>query len=175
MNKAEFHMAWSSVNESARLRLQQEGVRRLPESAYLRCASDCVFLTVGTYLRNVPDEHQEPLYVFYDRGENFLGKFKHNYLANRTRPGRPKNHENWFDSFADVQDVDLPYHSGLQAADMVAWAHSRSLSEKERPFSWLKEWLINVVPSSRSEYTEDVMRNLKKDPGLRQGWERIFL
>ena len=175
MNKAEFMMAWSSINESARVRLENQGLPRIPKSAILRCASDCVFSTIGSYLLNAPEENQEPLYIFFDRGEPFLGKFKNKYLEHRTPPGRPKNPENWFDLFADVQDVDLPYHSGLQAADMVAWAHSRSLSEKERPFSWLKEWLIRVVPSERVEYTEEVMRNLQKDPALREGWERIFL
>jgi hypothetical protein len=175
MDKAGFMMAWSSINESARVRLESEGLAGIPKSATLRCASDCFFSTVGSYLLHTPEESQEPLYVLFDRGEAFLGKFKNRYLENRTRPGRPKNPENWFDLFADVQDVDLPYHSGLQAADMVAWAHSRSLSERERPFSWLKELLIRVVPSERVEYTEEVMRNLKKDPALREGWERIFL
>jgi hypothetical protein len=173
MDKAGFVMAWSSINESARLRAQKEGVR-VPESASIHCAADCVFFTVGVYMLNIPDEKQEPIYVSFDRGEKFLGKFKQNYLKHRTIPGRPKNPENWFDSFADVRDVDLPNHFGLQAADMVAWAHSRTLSDKDRPFAWLKNWLLEVVPSIRAEYGEKLLRNLKKDPALRIPWEKLF-
>lgn len=173
VNKQEFVMAWSTINESARLRHEAEG-GDVHDSAYVQCAADCMFMTVGLYTSNVPDELQEPLYVFYDRGENFLGKFKDKYLRYRTRPGMPKNPDNWFDLFGDVQDVDLPYHSGLQAADMVAWAHSRSLSEKERPFSWLKKWLIDLVPSVRTEYPEPLIKNPTKDRSYRRDWERIF-
>jgi hypothetical protein len=166
-------MVWCSINESARQRLQREGIT-VPDSPVVHCAAACMFLTIGTYTFNVPDEHQEPFYVFYDRGENFLGKFKQRYLENRTKPGRPKNPEAFFDSFQDVQDVDQAYHPGIQAADMVSWAHTRSLSEKERPFHWLKKWLVKVVPSSSIEYTEEVMRNHQKDHDLRRDFERIF-
>jgi hypothetical protein len=173
MNKAGFRMAWCSINESARLRAEIDGVR-VPESSTLFCASNCVFLTVGAYMLNVPFENQEPIYIFFDRGERFLGKFKQNWLKNRTRPGSPKNiSDNWWDCFADVQEVDQAYHFGLQAADMVAWAHSRALREKERPFSWLKEWLVKVVPSSALDYTESLIRNPKNDD-YRYGWERVF-
>lgn len=173
MNKLEFRMVWCSINESARQRLQREGIA-VPESPVVHCTAACMFLTVGAYTLNVPDVHQEPFYIFYDRGEDFLGKFKQRYLQNRTKPGRPKNPDSFFDSFQDVQDVDQAYHPGIQAADMVSWGHTRSLSEKERPYHWLKTWLMKVVPSSFIEYTEEVMRNHRKDHALRQDFERIF-
>jgi hypothetical protein len=119
MNKAGFKMARVSIPESTRLRLETQGVT-VPKDPYLHCAVDCVFMTAGMYGLNVEDETQEPLYIFFDRGEKFLGRFKNNHLGNRTRPGLLKTPDNWWDSFADVQDVGLAYHFGLQAADMIA-------------------------------------------------------
>ncbi|HEV2462704.1 MAG TPA: DUF3800 domain-containing protein [Acidobacteriaceae bacterium] len=170
MNKAGFRMARVSIPETTRQRLAGRGVN-VPEDPYLHCAVDCAFMTVGIYALNADDDTQESTYVFFDRGEKFLGGFKSNYLCNRTPPGRAKNPENWWDSFADVQDVDLAYHFGLQAADMIAWAHSRALGGKNRPFGWLEEWLEMVVPSFRMEYTEQM---LCKPTDYRRGWERVF-
>jgi len=170
MNKAGFRMARVSIPESTRLRLAAQGAR-VPKDPYLHCAVDCVFLTAGIYALNVEDDAQEPLYVFFDRGEKFLGGFKNNYLSNRTRAGFPKNPENWWDSFADVQDVDLAYHFGVQVADMIAWAHSRALGGKDRPYGWLEEWLEMVVPSFRIQYTEQL---LCRPTDYRRGWERVF-
>lgn len=170
MNKAHFIMGWSSIPESLRLRLQKEG-KPVPEDPYLHLASDCMYLMVGQYLLHAPGDSQEPIYVFFDRGEPFLGTFKNNWLKYRTPPRRTRNPKNWFDSFADVQDVDLPYHFGLQVADMIAWAHSRSLREEERPYWWLKEWLIKCVPSSRLEYDET---KLLLSCEYRKGWETVF-
>jgi hypothetical protein len=172
MNKAEFRMAWCSINESERMRMLGEG-RDVPPDPYLHCTADCLFLTVGAYIHNVceREEPREPIYVFFDRGEKFLGNFKHNWLRGRTRPGRPINPENGWDYFRDVQELDLPFHYGLQAADMVAWGNSRSLLEKERPFWWLKEWLVKVVPSSGTTYSG---QSLCKSRESRKGWERMF-
>lgn len=170
MNKSEFRMTWCSINESARTRLVKEGLS-VPFDPFQWCSAVCVFATVGTYSLNIPDEKQEPLFVFYDRGEKFLGKFKNKWLSNRTRPGRPKNPDSWWDSFANIQDLDLPHNSGLQSADMIAWGASRSLSDKERPFSYLKEWLLKVIPSSTAEYTEERLRSFKPPEGV---WVDIF-
>lgn len=170
MNKAGFVMTWSAMPESERLRLKESGAD-VAEDPYLHCAADCMFLTVGFYMLNVPVTNQEPIYVFYDRGERFLGNFKSNWLTHRTRPGKFRNPDNWFDSFTDVQDVDLPYHFGLQAADMVAWAHSRALSEKDRPYQWLKEWLVKVVPSQTIDHSR---KTLLVDREFRKGWEAVF-
>ena len=170
MNKAQFIMGWSSIPESLRLRLKQDG-KPVPDDPYLQLASDCMYLMVGQYLLHAPEVSQEPIYVFFDRGEKFLGTFKNNWLKYRTPPGKPRNQENWFDTFAEVQEVDLRYHFGLQAADMIAWANSRALMEEERPYWWLKDWLIKCVPSSRLEYDE---AKLLKSREYRAGWEQVF-
>jgi hypothetical protein len=173
MDKAGFRMAWSSINESARRRWEAQGLDVIRDP-FGKCAAECAFLTVGSYIRNVPEESREPIYMFYDRGEPFLGRFKDRWLKYRTKPGKPKptNPDNGWDVFADVKDIDLPFHFGLQAADMVAWAHSRSLVEKERPFDYLKKWLLEVVPSSAIEHSEEIVRG--PDRNRYELWQRIF-
>ena len=157
MNKAEVKMVWCSINNSARVRLQHEGISVPPDPHY-KCALTCLALTAGIYMRNVSVEEREPLYIFYDRGEKFFTEFKHNWLSGRTHPGEKKNFDNWWDRFENVLDLDLPNHFPLQAADMIAWGHSRALSDKERLFSHLKKWLIDFVPSAAVEITEETMR-----------------
>jgi hypothetical protein len=173
MDKSGFWMAWSSINESARRRweIQGEDVIRNP---FAKCSAECAFLTVGGYFRNVSESEREPIYLFFDRGEPFLGPFKDRWLKGRTKPGRPKptNPDNAWDIFSNVQEVDLPFHFGLQAADMVAWAHSRALREVDRPFHYLKDWLIKVVPSAAIEHNEEIVRH----PDLNKNtlWQRLF-
>jgi len=152
MNKAEFRMARCSINESARVRLAGQG-HPVPGDPLRECAKNCLFVTVGAYMMNTHPGDREPLYLFYDRGEKFFGRFKQNWLASRSRHGRRKDPDNWWDQFADIQDLDLPYHAPLQAADMIAWAHSRTLSDKERPFSHVKTWLEKVIPASTLDIT----------------------
>lgn len=76
-----------------------------------------------------------------------MGKFETNWLSNRTRPGKPKDAASVWDLFTDVQDIDLPYNFGLQAADMAARGFSGALSDKVRVFSWSREWLLKLHPT----------------------------
>ena len=171
MDKAGFSMAWSTINESARSRWEQQGEDVIADP-YAKCAAECSLLAVGGYIRNVPEEEREPIYVFFDRGEHFMGPFKNRWIRGRTKPGTPKNRDNGWDVFSDVQELDLPFHFGLQAADMVAWAHSRALREVDRPFHYLKEWLLKVVPSQAIEHTEEAL--LHPDTNKDTLWQRIF-
>jgi hypothetical protein len=174
MDKAGFRMAWSAINESARRRWEQQGEEVISDP-FSKCAAECAYLTVGAYIQNVPDENQrESICLFYDRGEPYLGRFKNRWLKGRTKPGKPKptNPDNGWDVFSDVQEIDLRFHFGLQAADMVAWANSRALRETERPFHYLRDWLLEVVPSSRIEHNEEIIRY--PDKNKYELWQRLF-
>lgn len=157
MDKAGILMARCSINESARVRLSAERLK-VPTDPAFECAKRCVDLTVGTYTLNTVGGPTEPLYVFYDRGEKFLGYLKNNWLSRRSAPGKRKKPHNPWDRFADIQDLDMANHGPLQLADMIAWSHSRSLRDVERPFSNLKVWLQRVCPSVNVEITEETMR-----------------
>jgi hypothetical protein len=173
MDKKGFSMSWSTINESARRRWEQER-KEVIADPFAKCAAECSLLAVGGYIRNVPEEKREPVHIFYDRGEPFLGHFKNRWLKGRTKPGKPKptDRDNGWDIFCDVQEIDLPFHFGLQAADMVAWAHSRALREVERPFRYLKEWLLEVVPSQAIENTEETLCH--PDTNKNTLWQRVF-
>lgn len=173
MDKAGFSMAWSTINESARRRWEQQG-EEVVADPLAKCAAECSLLAVGGYIVNVPEEKREPVYIFYDRGERYLGHFKNRWLKGRTKPGQPKSTspDNGWDLFRDVQEIDLPFHFGLQAADMVAWGHSRALREVERPFYYLKKWLLKVVPSQAIENTEETLRY--PDSNKHTLWQRLF-
>jgi len=129
---------------------------------FRKCAEACMYLSSGNYVANTMFQDREKLYLFYDRGERFFGPVKNAWLSSRTKPGRPPDPSNWWDLFADIKDVDLPSHHPLQAADMIAWGHTRTLENLPRQFSYLKEWLIKVVPSSQIDFTEEVMRSQSK-------------
>jgi hypothetical protein len=174
MDKAGFRMAWSAINESARRRWERQGEEVISDP-FAKCAAECAYLTVGAYIQNIRDEKErEPIRLFYDRGEQFLGPFKNRWLKGRTEPGRLKssNPDNGWDVFSDVQEVELPFHFGLQAAHMVAWANSRALSDIERPFQYLRYWLLEVVPSSRIEHNEETVRHA--DENKHELWQKLF-
>ncbi|MGA3031998.1 MAG: DUF3800 domain-containing protein [Terracidiphilus sp.] len=172
MDKAGFSMVWSTINESARRRWKQHGEPVIADP-YAKCAAECSFLAVGGYIQNVPYERREPIYIFYDRGEPFLSSFKNRWLRGRTQPGmKPIDPNNGWDIFREVHEVDLPFHFGLQAADMVAWAHSRALRDIDRPFHYLKKWLLEVVPSQEIKNTEESLRY--PDANKDTLWQRIF-
>ncbi len=121
MDKAGFWMAWSSINESARRRWEQQG-KPVISDPFAKCSAECAFLTVGSYFRNAPDDEREPIYLFYDRGEEFLGSFKNRWLKGRTKPGKPKptDPDNGWDVFSDVQDLTSRFISDCR---LPIWSH----------------------------------------------------
>lgn len=159
MNKDETRMIVCSFNKSARERIIAEGHDlRDPIVTILNALTQ---VTILPYLVNCKAREvaPEPIYFFFDRNEPFFGLLKRAWLAGRTRPGgQPDPHNPW-DHIKDMDERDLANTYALQAADMIAWAHTRTLpGHPPRRFSYLKDWLVKCVPSTRIEIGEKAMR-----------------
>ena len=61
MDKVGFMTVWSSIRDSLRIRLKNEG-RDVPDDPYLHCAAHCMYFTVAKYLLSVSQPLKEPLY-----------------------------------------------------------------------------------------------------------------
>lgn len=154
MDKREFCSFICSIDVSARGRLVSEGYN-IPEPVVI-CADLCVGLAFNWYYDRHPNGI-EMAYILFDRGEDFIREFKARWLKERTPPGKVAMHLFW-DLIADVQESDMASHPGLQAADMMAWARSRSLSERERDWRYLAEIMHAIIPTTGVFIDEQTMR-----------------
>jgi hypothetical protein len=159
MDKAQSQMIACSFNKSARDRIIAEGHTVSDPIAAL--VTTVTQAAIVPYLANcaVHGVTAEPIYFFFDRNEPFFRLLKRAWLNGRTRPGHQADPNNPWDYLRDVDERDLPNTYALQAADMIAWAHTRNLpGHPPRRFSYLKDWLIKCVPSMRGEIDEEAMR-----------------
>lgn len=99
-------------------------------------------------------------YIFFDRGEHFINGLRARWLANKTPDGKltPGGQNLYWDNIADIQEVDMDCSPPIQAADMIAWARSRSLSDRARPWKHLADVMLKVIPSTHAFIGEKEMR-----------------
>lgn len=156
MDKVLFKSTICSVDLSARDRLIGEGYK--VQDPYSLCADMCVGDSARWFINK---EKPEPMYFFFDRGEKFMGDLKKRWLDGRTPPGKISVDPTkvFWDAILDIQELDMERHPPLQAADMLAWARTRSLSEEERDWKHLAHIMRQVIPSGTAIITEDIMRS----------------
>ncbi len=143
INRRAFCSFVCSVDVTAHTQLLEAG--RAIDPPEVICAEWCINKALAWYAEEHPAK-VEPAYIFFDRGEDFMRRFKDQWLAKRTPPGRVKRALFW-DLIANVQDVDMKERPGIQASDMKAWALTRSLSERERPYQYLQKIIRGIVPT----------------------------
>jgi hypothetical protein len=161
MDKDEFRWFRFSINENAIGRLLQQGEYAPADPHKMLVLLLAEFMVTPYWINSqVNGGTPENIFLYYDRDEQFMSGIKKEWLARRTRPGRPKNSANVWDRIENILDVDQAFTPPLQVSDMVAWAHNRTLpTDEEREFSDLKELLIKFVPSTNLDVTEEVMRH----------------
>jgi Protein of unknown function (DUF3800) len=159
MNKDEFRWFRLSINDSAVQRLQSQGVS-VPIDRHKHLSLMMATMTIGPYLQNCSTP--EKISLFFDRGEKFMKGINVEWLARRTPPGETRKPENfWWDAIENIISAEQAFTPPIQVADMVAWAHTRTLpAAVEREFSDLKSNLIKFVPSTNLDITEDVFRHV---------------
>lgn len=152
-DKSAFRLIACTVDLTACRRMLDENSRPIHDAGII-CTRQCVQAAWNWYLENHKFEFG---FVFFDRGEQFIHDFRAKWNLLRAPKGKVGVNPFW-DTIADVQEVDMTYHPPVQAADLVAWSHSRQLSERSRPFKYLADVLRKVVPCSILELDEDDLR-----------------
>jgi hypothetical protein len=145
------------VNLSAHERIRKEGLT-IEDPATI-CGQMCVALPLKW---RVEANKIEQSYFYFDRGEKFIHGIKELWLKRRTPPGKisidPSNHV--FDLIAEMFEVDMERYPPIQAADMLAWATTRGLSTKERPYRYLAEIMRKVIPHDTAILSEQILRDV---------------
>lgn len=160
-DKTKFRAIVCTINASARERLCANGaVLGLPD---VICAQTTFGAAHDWYLDAHPNS-LETGFAFYDRNEKFFPHIKSIWTRERTPPRevllKRKVYENPFwDLFENMVEVDMEYHPGIQAADMLAWAHTRALSKQDRRYRHLAEKIRLRTPFTVLPLTEDVLRD----------------
>jgi hypothetical protein len=176
VDKSEFRMYTCSFNLSARERIIAENAS-LPDPI-ITCVDRVAMPLlmwhqyVVTYPSTVPRQY-EPIYVFFDRNEKFHDLLKKEWLINRTDPWKSSDtypDQNHWDVFANIQETDLPRTYGIQAADMIAWAYTRTLpGHPPRWFSDMKERFVKCVAANPIVIDEYTMRERVRSRSIDDG------
>jgi hypothetical protein len=143
MDKSAFCSFVCTIDVSARSRLISMG-SEIPEPAMI-CGHWCVGKASQWYFNRHPNKI-DLVHVFFDRNEKFISPLKREWLQKRTPPDRVAKELFW-DLIADIDEVDMSLHPPIQAADMMAWGRSRSLSARDRTQRNLLAMIQFVVPS----------------------------
>jgi hypothetical protein len=157
LDKREVFFSRCSVNVSARARLVAQG-HPVPDEIEL-CRDLCVgAICQWRYLHQ--GKLDELFSIFFDQGEEFYTPFKRRWQMRRTPPDRVSvRPESFFwDMIREIEQRNAKYCYPLQPADMLSWAHSRSLLSVDRPHRSLSYMIEQVVPNVTANVTEDIMR-----------------
>jgi hypothetical protein len=156
MDKERSYSFVCTIDLKAREKLTQEGYKIHDP------ATACTALATRSALEwhhNASHQEMEPVHLFFDRGEDFIGVLKKRWLANRTKPGRAPNKKRIWDMIANIEEVDQAFTPPLQATDMIAWSRTRRLSGERRDWLYLAD-VIKVVPQSSILIDEVMMREI---------------
>ena len=152
MDKSSFFTFVCSVNLSGRERLVREGFLVVEPSTL------CVELGIGSLLTwNTQRGCFGKVWLFFDQGERFVSELRTRWTAGKTGNDPLSPQGSAWDMIADIQEVKMQTHPPVQAADILAWARTRSFSEG-KVARLLDEILRAVVPSTTALITEETMR-----------------
>jgi hypothetical protein len=152
LNKKAFRSFVCSVDVTSRDRLVAEGFS-VPDPIVL-CSQWCFRSAFDWYIHK---HDLEVGYAFYDRGEPFLATVKGIWLKERTPSKQLVKKGVFWDLIANMEEVDMAFTPGVQAADMLAWSLTRALSKADRDYRDLLEFQRIIIPQTWLEVTEEVM------------------
>jgi len=158
LDKEEFCSFACSIDLNAHKRLIAEGVK-MPSEPIEILTHACVLGAFTWYFRNRPGK-MEMAYIFFDQGEPFLEIIRKIWMG-KSAPGRVTVEPIW-GLIAGVQPMDMRNTPPIQAADMLAWARTRSLSSKKRLYQHLDKIISTVIPQDSVRLGEEKMRELAK-------------
>jgi hypothetical protein len=161
LDKKDVLFSRCSLNVSARNRLVADG-HPVPDEVQL-CRDICIG---GPYRWFYVDQGRlyEQFSVYFDQGEPFIHPFKKRWENERTPSGSVRPESFFWDMIKEIDQCDSKECYPLQPADMLAWAHNRSLLSIDRPHRSLSYMIEQVVPNWSWNLTEDVMRRKHPKP-----------
>lgn len=160
LDKSAFRAFVYSIDVTAHKRLLEEGYKIGDPSTI--CAHSCIKASTDWYLKN----HKiELVYIFYDRGETFFESVRKSWLASQTHKKKVYSSDDPWALVANVHDATMTVTPPIQAADLIAWARTRELSNRERPYRYLAHIARQVIPHSFWKLDEERMRQLYTKQG----------
>ena len=154
-DKEVFRSVICSVNVAAHARLVDEGYE-IEDPAVL-CVEACVGQAFDWFLTRYGDSI-ELAYLHFDRDEPFIKPIRDRWLPCRPIPGKVTSEPFW-GLIQDILPVPMDENPAVQAADMLAWARTRSLVPHDRPWRYLADMMRAVIPQSGVFVTEAIMRS----------------
>ena len=147
-----------SIDVTARQNLVSQGCEIA--QPHLICAQCCVGVAFDWYYEHFIDD-LEIAHVFFDNNERCMHEFRQEWLRHR----KPITTNLFWGHITEVRPLDMRNNAPLQAADMIAWATSRKLSQKQRSYLHLDTIVTAVIPNTRLVLDEHTLRT-KNCPNL---------
>jgi hypothetical protein len=152
LDKSLFRSFVCRIDMEAHARVASEGHRI--ESPLQICAECCLCPAMEWYVQRFG---LDTFYVFYDRGEGYFKPLRRWWLAETAKGATPNE---FWRRIGDMQPVDMHKHPLIQAADMVAWAESRSTSTREPlRYRYLARVIWDTIPQSAVVIDEALIRD----------------
>lgn len=152
LDKKAFRAFVYSIDVTAHARLGVEGYRIGDPSTI--CAHSCIGAACDWYSSN---HDPDLVYIYYDRGETFFEPVRRQWLKSQNPKMKIVAGDFW-GWVGDIHDANMRVTPAIQAADLIAWARSRELSNKERPYRHLAQIARQVIPHSFWMLDEETMR-----------------
>jgi hypothetical protein len=158
MNKRAYCSFVCSVDVSAHGRLLTEGLDMPPDPIAL-LAKLCIDGAFSWYFKEHP-QGIEVAYVFFDQNEPYISEFRRQWLK-RSSSSKMVLQDPFWGLIANVTPMNMRNTPPIQAADMLAWARTRSLSSKEE-YRDLDGRMNLIVTQDGTRIDEAKMRRLAK-------------
>jgi hypothetical protein len=154
INKRAYCSFVMSIDVTAHERLLAEGLD-IPQEPVVFLTHVCIHQAFLWYAEEHP-ESLERAYVFFDQNEPFIYRFREAWLKHTMKTIATP----FWGLIANVQPVDMRNTPAIQAADMLAWGRTRSLSQKDRPYRYLDELMKKIIPQGSIRISEQRMREM---------------
>jgi hypothetical protein len=128
LDKKRYRSFVYSIDTNARKRLIAEGYT-VPEPQIV-CTQSCIKGAFDWYFQKHPKE-VEAAYIFFDRGEPFMHELSQEWRR-KEKVRKLVSNEPFWGLIRNIQSVNMRDTPPIQAADMIAWAGSRSLTRVNR-------------------------------------------
>lgn len=160
LDKQRFRQFACTVDLVAHRKLSAEG-HQLNDPIVI-CNDHCPYSVLAWYLTAHPAEIIHSAHYFFDQGEPFEESFRQKWIEEKQRMISPGGLDMFWSVIKSVGSADMRSKPALQAADLLAWATNRSLSNpaNEPALGNRLEYIMKqIIPSSWIFWNEKKLRD----------------